>query len=846
VASDRTTIMDDAFPAPGGRRPDAAVHGPANVADSSGGDLRIGPYKLLGQLGEGGFGLVYVAEQEQPVRRRVALKVLKPGMDSRTIIARFEAERQALAVMDHPCVAKVFDAGTTDRGLPYFAMEYVQGEAITTFCDRRKDTVRDRLELFIRVCDAVQHAHQKGIVHRDIKPSNVMVTMSDGKPLPKVIDFGIAKAMSGSLTDRTLYTERGQMIGTPEYMSPEQADNSGLDIDTRTDVYSLGVLLYELLTGSLPFDSKRLRSATFADVVKIIREYEPPRPSQRLSKMSQAEREFKTKASAKRSTSNGGPTSVGTPSWQGSFTQSGGEDGSDAESPALSMLDLAFKRKTDPPSMMKSLRGDLDWIVMRAMEKDRERRYESPAALAADVRRHLNNEPVAAGPPSITYRLSKFARRNTLALAAGSLVFLALTGGLAFASYAFVQADRERAVAIKAGNTAKKEAAKALAVSKFLEEMLSGADPNEAQGKELTVREMVDRSVKKIDNGGFKDQPEVEASVRAAVAVVYQSLGETDTAVKQMRAALAISEKTYGPDTEAVASNQHDLGTMLLETGEMSEGERLFAAALVTRRKITDLTNNDQLSELGSSINSMAACYQEQDKLDLAEPLYREALAIERKVHPEGHARLALCLNNLGMLMVAQGKPDDGLLMLRESMDMRKRVLGETHPDYAQAVNNFGGLMMGMKNFAEAERCFRESVAIRKKILPLDHPDLASNINNIGGALYMQGKLAEAEPFVREALELRRKTLSPSHPNITGSVRNLGRILLELDRRDEAEKLLLDAYAAMKANSETPPSVLASTADELASMYEKFKQPDKAATWKALGTLAKSQSLAPK
>ncbi len=846
MASDRTTIMDDAFPGPGGRKPDAAAaHGPAHVADLRDGDLRIGPYKLLGQLGEGGFGLVYVAEQEQPVRRRVALKVLKPGMDSRAIIARFEAERQALAVMDHPCVAKVFDAGTTDRGLPYFAMEFVQGEAITAFCDRRKDTVRDRLELFIRVCEAVQHAHQKGIVHRDLKPSNVMVTMSDGKPLPKVIDFGIAKAMSGSLTDRTLYTERGQMIGTPEYMSPEQADNSGLDIDTRTDVYSLGVLLYELLTGSLPFDSKRLRSATFADVVKIIREYEPPRPSQRLSKMSQAEREFKTKAAAKGSTNNSRATGVGTPSWQGSFTQ-GGEERPDSEAPALSMLDLALKRKTDPPSMMKSLRGDLDWIVMRAMEKDRERRYDSPAALAADVRRHLSNEPVAAGPPSITYRLSKFARRNTLALAAGALVFLALTGGLAFASYAFVQADRERAVAIDARNTAKKEAAKATAVNKFMEDMLAGANPDEAQGKQLTVREMVDRSVAKIENGGFKDQPEVEASVRAAVAVVYQSLGETDTAVKQMRAALALSEKTYGPGTEAVASNQHDLATMLLDTGEMSEAESLFAAALTTRRRITDTTNNDQLSELGSVINSSAACYQEQDKLDLAEPLYREALAIERQVHPQGHSRLALCLNNLGMLMVAQGKPDDGLPMLRESMEMRKRVLGETHPDYAQAVNNFGGLMMGMKNFPEAERCFREAAAIRKKILPADHPDLASTINNIGGALYMQGKPADAEPFVREAFELRRKSLPPSHPNVTGSMRNLGRILLEVNRRDEAEKLLLDAYAAMNSNSETPPSVLASTADEIASMYEKAGQPDKAASWKALGTPAKPSAAPPK
>src|SRR5579872_2400987 len=365
----------------------------------------IGPYKLMEKIGEGGFGLVFVAEQQQPVRRRVALKVIKPGMDTREIIARFEAERQALALMDHPHIAKVLDAGATESGRPFFVMELVRGVPITEYCDQHQLTPRERLELFVPVCHAVQHAHQKGIIHRDIKPSNVLVTRHDGTPVVKVIDFGVAKALGQQLTDKTLFTGFAQMIGTPLYMSPEQAELSGLDIDTRTDIYSLGVLLYELLTGTTPFDKERLKSAAFDEIRRIIREDEPPKPSTRLSDLSRP----------------------GLPS-----RTSGQETAAAARSARSksSLASIAALRKTEPHKLSQLIRGELDWIVMKALEKDRNRRYETANGFALDIQRYLADEPVAACPPSAAYRFRKFARRNKAAFAIGATIAAALVVAL--------------------------------------------------------------------------------------------------------------------------------------------------------------------------------------------------------------------------------------------------------------------------------------------------------------------------------------------------------------------------------------------------------------------------------
>ena len=359
---------------------------------------RISSYKLLEKIGEGGMGVVYLAEQQEPVARRVALKIIKPGMDTQQVIARFEAERQALALMDHPNIAKVFDVGTTDSGRPYFVMELIHGIPVTQFCDQQHLTARERLELFIPICQAVQHAHQKGIIHRDIKPSNILIALYDGRPVPKVIDFGVAKAISQKLTEKTMFTGLGQIVGTLEYMSPEQAQPNQLDIDTRSDVYSLGVVLYELLAGDTPFDKQRLRSAAWDEMLRIIREEEPPKPSTRLSS-------------------------------------------SDA------LPSVAANRKIDPTKLSALVRGELDWIVMQALEKDRARRYETASALAADVQHYLNDEAVVACPPSAAYRFKKFARRNRTALVTSALVALALITGTTVSIWQAIEANRARQLA---------------------------------------------------------------------------------------------------------------------------------------------------------------------------------------------------------------------------------------------------------------------------------------------------------------------------------------------------------------------------------------------------------------
>ena len=385
----------------------------------------IGPYKLLQQIGEGGMGVVFMAEQTEPIQRTVALKIIKPGMDTRQVIARFEAERQAVAMMDHPNIAKVLDAGTTDSGRPYFVMELVKGVPITKYCDEKHLPLRARLELFVQVCQAVQHAHQKGIIHRDIKPNNVLVAEYDNHAVPKVIDFGVAKATAQRLTERTMFTEFGQVLGTMEYMSPEQSKFNQLDIDTRSDIYSLGVLLYELLAGSTPFEGKRLHEAAFDEMLRIIREEEPPKPSTRLSSID-------------------------------------------------TLPSVAANRHTEPARLSKDVRGELDWIVMKALEKDRNRRYETASGFAADIERHLHDEPVEAGPPSAAYRLKKFIRRNKAGVLAGSAIVAALVLGLTVASIGFLHARRQAQIAAA-------QASKATAINNLLQQMLQSASPYAAK-----------------------------------------------------------------------------------------------------------------------------------------------------------------------------------------------------------------------------------------------------------------------------------------------------------------------------------------------------------------------------
>ena len=462
----------------------AITEGPGSV---------LGHYKLLEQIGEGAFGVVFLAEQRKPIKRKVALKIIKPGMDTREVIARFEAERQALALMDHANIAKVLDAGATDTGRPYFAMELVKGVPVTEYCDTHRLDIRQRLELFRDICAAVQHAHQKGIIHRDLKPSNIMVTFDDTGPVVKVIDFGVAKAISQELTEKTLFTAHGQMIGTPHYMSPEQAEMSGLDIDTRSDIYSLGVVLYELLTGKTPLDPKKLREAGLAEIHRLIREEEPSKPSTCLSALSNEEN-----------------------------------------------TEIAGFHSVKPEKLNRLVRGDLDWIVMKALEKDRGRRYETATGFAADIENYLTDQPVLASPPSTSYRLRKFARRNKAGLATAAMLITAMLVCITASIWQTLRAEEQRELAEQSAKDSKAVLAffknKVLLVSTSRSFMVGG------MGIDVTIREAIDAAEPQIEEA-FKDQPLVEASIRSTLGKTYEYIGEMDAANAQYQRALELRTK---------------------------------------------------------------------------------------------------------------------------------------------------------------------------------------------------------------------------------------------------------------------------------------------------------------
>ena len=726
----------------------------------------IGPYKLVRKIGEGGMGQVWLAEQTAPLHRAVALKLIRAGMYDESLLRRFKAERQSLALMDHPSIAKVFDAGATPEGQPYLVMEYVPGEPITKYCDRKKLGVRERLDVFVKVCEGVQHAHQKAILHRDLKPANILVVEIDGKPAPRLIDFGLAKAVAPSLAGESLFSGVWGLAGTPGYISPEQA--GGGDVDTRADVYALGVVLYELLTGSLPFDIEKWKQQPLDQVLRQLREEDPPRPSTRL----RMEKESSATA--------------------------------------------AELRGTESRHLASLLQGDLDCITMKALEKDRAGRYGTPSELAEDIQRYLNHMPVVARPASAAYRMRKYVRRHSVAVGVAALLVILLAG------FAVLEAVQLRRIT--------QERDRASRIAGFMTGMFKLSDPSEARGSQVTAREILDKASAQIESGLAGD-PEMQTQLMMVMGQVYANLGlyeraealfrkvadvrlrkfgqEDDLTLKSqasvawmlyrrgryhdaetlLRQVLDLRMRHYGAKNSDTLVTMSNLGVVLSQVGHYAEAESLERSVLDTRRRALGDGNPDTLE----AMNHLALVLLNEGKWAEAESLDRQQLQIFRRIEGNDGPQALIAAHNLGNVLYREKRFTEAEALERETLATKRRVLGPDHPDTISTMNTLAAILDEEGKLDEAQSLAEQVLAARTRVLGPEHPFTLSAQSNLADILAQRGDYARAEQLFAQVRVSQQRVLGPDNPSTAETTESLALLKLREGRRDEALHLLREA-----------------------------------------------------
>ena len=768
----------------------AATASPPTIEPSS----QIGHYKLLQQIGEGGMGTVWMAEQEQPVRRRVALKLVKSQLASKEIIARFEAERQALAMMDHPNIARVLDAGTTETGNPYFVMELIKGTQLNEYCDKHELSIRSRLQIMVDICSAIQHAHQKGILHRDLKPSNVLVSEVNGKPVPKVIDFGLAKALEHTtkLTDKTMFTQFGQVVGTLQYMSPEQAVMDSIDIDTRTDIYSLGVLMYEMLAGSTPLDNDTLNKNALLKILELIREKDPPRPSTRLSSI------------------------------------------------ANTSVEISRQRKIAPSKLQQILKGELDWIVMKAIEKDRNRRYGSAAGFAEDIQRFLNSEAVEARPPSANYRFRKFVQKNRGLVAALATIAAFLVTAVCVSSWFAIEANlarnreaahrviaenktrevaRERDRANEQERSAKEEARRAdeeatkakaqsenaLVAQKIAREEASRAeyevkttknmlniftasfdsvDPNTGATFEMSAKDVLLNVLNQLENSDLDDA--AKSSMLWSLGASFAGIGEVDYAILAKEKTFSLEKKNLGPEHPNTLRAMTNLAVSYEEAGRFKESLELLEKSLSLYNKIFGPDHVDTLRAMTSLAHGYGTAGRQEEALELREKTLSLAT---QSLGPEHSVTLA-ARNNLAKSYAATGRQKEALELQEKTLLLQKRIFGLEHPNTLRSMTNLAAGYSSVGRQKEALELQEKTLPLKMKILGPEHPDTLRARVNLATSYEDFGRQEDALELRKKTLLLINKVLGPEHPHTLIAMRNLASSYDAVGQQQKALKLV--------------------------------------------------------